>query len=262
MQTLPELQDEFLRAILDRAATSIGDQVVAGGPSAAQRLAIYANTAQANYFEALRASFPAILRLVGDDYFTQCAREFRRAHPSRCGDLDAVGRAFPDYLAARHATDRFRYLGDVARLEWRYHECLTAAEHPRFDLARLAGVPAEDYDGMLLHLHPSARLFSSPYPAIAIWEANVASDAEPEVMDLDRGADRVLLIRGVDGVRFVPLASGDYAFLAALADARPLAAAITAAAEADPGFDPAAALPQFVQAGAIVDFSPGTVTPQ
>jgi hypothetical protein len=273
MRTLPELQADFLRAILDGAPECLGDAIVVDGLSADRRLAVYANNAEANFLGSLRSSFPAVCRLVGDEYFAQCAREFRGAHPSRSGDLSPAGAAFPDYLAALHADDRFRYLGDVARLEWLYHECLTAGEHAAFDLERLAAVPADDYDRILFRLHPAARLFDSPFPAVAIWEANVASEQEPERIDLDRGGDRVLLIRGRDGVVFRPLAAGDHAFLANLARGQPFAAALAAGAEAAEaaeapgaaegatGFDAAAVLPAFVQAGVIVDFSLGAAAP-
>jgi hypothetical protein len=168
-----------------------------------------------------------------------------------------VGRDFPQYWSARHADDAFRYLGDVARLEWLYQECLMAAESPKFDVMRLAAVPAEDYDHVLFHLHPGARLFNSPFPAVAIWEANVASDAEPEIIDLGSGGDRVLLLRGGHGVVFRALDRGDHAFLAAVGRGCPFGAALAEAAACDLGFDAAAALPAFVQAGAIVDFTPG-----
>jgi hypothetical protein len=255
MPTLPELQADFLRAILDASPDGISAQVAAHPLTPARRLAVYANNSAANFHAALRATFPAICRLVGDDYFLRCARDFRRAHPSRSGDLGPAGAAFPGYLAARHAQDRFRYLGDVARLEWLYDECLTAAEHPAFEPMRLAALAVDDYDHVLFELHPAARLFASPFPAVAIWEANVASDAEPERIDLDRGGDRVLLIRGDQGVAFRSLGVGEQTFLEALARRRPLAAALALAADGDPGFDAASALPWLVQAGAIVDFT-------
>ncbi len=263
MRTLPELQADFLRAILDSSAEGISDAIVGGIIGPQRRLAVYSNNAETNFRAALLSIFPAIGRLVGDAYFTQCAREFRRAHPSRCGDLTPAGTAFPQYLAARHAEDRFRYLGDVARLEWLYHECLTAAEQPAFDHTKLAALAADDYDHVLFGLHPSVRLFTSPFPAVAIWEANVASDAEPELIDLDRGGDRVLLIRRDYGVAFRSLGVGEYAFLESLSHGTPFAAAIAAAsdaadaAECDAGFDAVAALPAFVQAGAIVGFTMG-----
>jgi hypothetical protein len=261
MPTLLELQTGFLEAILDASPARVSDAIVADGRQAARRLAVYANNSEAGYLAALRASFPAIHRLVGDDCFTQCAREFRRGNPSRCGDLHPAGAAFPSYWAARHAEDRFRYLGDVARLEWLYQESQTAGEHAALDVLRLAAVPADAYDDLLFHLHPSARLFASPFPAVAIWEANVGSDAEPQIIDLDRGGDRVLMVRSGNGVTFRPLGIGAYVFLEAIARGRPFAAAIADAADGDPGFDAAAALPALVQLGAIVDFSVAAALP-
>ncbi len=125
MPTLPELQRDFMQAVLEGSCTPLLGEIVAGDRAPSQRLAIYANNAETNFIESLRLSFPAIRRLVGDAYFTQCAREYRAQHPSRSGDLQHVGAAFPDYWADRHGRDEFRYLADIARLEWLYQEALT-----------------------------------------------------------------------------------------------------------------------------------------
>jgi len=275
MPTLLELQVEFLHAIsgAPRGTATIGGaasefllrEILPAGLPPAQRLAIYANNAEANYLASLRASFPAVLRLVGDVYFAQRARELRRAQPSRSGDLQHVGSAFPAYLAARHADDAYRYLGDVARFEWLYQEARTAADHDALDLGALAAVPPEHYDALRFVLHPSVRLFSSEFPIHAIWAANVLSAAEPEPLDLGEGADRLLLHRTAAGIECQPLAPGEWAFLASLADLAGRAggqgeragfgAALAAASAADVDFDAAAVLHKLVHQHVIVAFT-------
>lgn len=254
MPTLPELQRDFMSALLDGSHSSAQNEIVAAGVAPELRLAIYAGNSESNFIESLRLSFPAILRLVGDAYFTQCAREFRAKHPSRSGDLQHTGEAFPDYWAARHGLDQYRYLGDIARLEWLYQEALTAADHTPFDLARLAGVESAHYEALRFRLHPSARLFASDYPALAVWEANVGSAADPEFIDLSQGGDRLLLIRGADGVEIRRISEAEHAFLERLAGGAAFAAAIEAAAERDPKFDAADCLRDFVINHVIVDF--------
>ena len=86
-----------MRGVLDA-------QTVAGvSPPAA--LSIYVNNARVGFTQTLKRAYPAIERLVGEDYFLQCAREFQRLHPSRSGDLQHVGEGFCDYLLERHGAD-------------------------------------------------------------------------------------------------------------------------------------------------------------
>jgi hypothetical protein len=257
MPTLLELQMEFLHAISGApgGGTFLQHAIRPSGLAPARRLAIYANNAEANYLASLRASFPAILRLVGEAYFNQCGRELRRTHPSRSGDLQHVGAAFPPYLAARHRDDAYRYLGDVARLEWLYQEALTAADHDSLDLGALAAVPPARYEALCFSLHPSVRLFASPFPAHAIWDANVGSAAEPEPLDLDQGADRLLLHRTARGIVFQQLKPGEWAFLHGLACTCGFGAAVAAATQADPEFDAVAVLHQLVHGNVIVAFA-------
>ena len=254
MPTLLELQRSFLGALLGDPATVL--PLIAGpGPVAADLVGVYANNAASNFLESLRLTYPAVLRLTGDDYFNQAVHAYRRDHPSRSGDLQGAGAAFPSYLAARHAGDVYRYLGDVARFEWLLQESLLAADHAPFDLQRLAAVAPEAYDELRFELHPAARLFESAYPAYTIWDANVGSDAEPATIDLDQGGERVLIGRSLGRSVFHPLSAAEHAFLEACAQRQRFDAAIAAAGAADPNFDAGAVLQRFVLAGSIVAFS-------
>jgi hypothetical protein len=222
--------------------------------TAPARLGVYRNNVRANFIDSLHSSFPAIWRLVGEAYFRQIAGEFHRLHPSRSGDLLHVGHAFPGYLAERHHADEYRYLGDIARLEWLCQESLLAAEHSPLDLERLRRVTPSAYDDLRFQLHPAVRLFESPYPALRIWQANVASDAEPEVIDLASGPDCVAVMRQRLQLKFHPLSRGEQAFLNALQAGTACGAAIEQAGACDDEFDASAALQRFVAAEIIVDF--------
>jgi hypothetical protein len=254
MPTLLELQHAFMRGILDGEPAAASREIWPKGIDPDQRLGIYANNALANFLDSLRLSFPAVRRLVGDDYFDQCGRSFHRQRPSRSGDLQHTGEGFAEYLLQMHRSDEYRYLIDIARLEWLYQESLLAADHPPLDLARLGAVSADDYGSLRFRLHPSARLFASDYPAVEIWEANVSSAEEPPVIDLGSGADRALLARGRDGLQIYRLSPGEYVFLNACRQREPFDAAVESAVAADAAFDAGAALRRFVQADAIVDF--------
>jgi hypothetical protein len=253
MPSLRDLQTDVMRAILaadDRRAAQL---VSAHGIAAARRLGIYANNARVNFYESLRASFPAILRLVGEDYFHQCACEFQKRYPSKCGDLQYTGTHFPDYLGSLHAHDEFRYLGDVGRLEWLRQEALLSADHRPLDLGKLAAVAPSDYAELRFRLHPATRMLLSDYPCLKIWQANVGSDGEPEVIDLAMGPDRLLLTRKTMQVEVHRLSRGEQRFLIAVRQGVRLGEAVEHGMECDGEFNAAAALQRFVLVGAIVD---------
>lgn len=253
MTSLRELQRGFMRAVLDAAPDS-NVPVVLDGIPAAQRLGVYAGNARANFSSALSSSYPVIQRLVGAEYFGQCARGFQREHPSRSGDLQPAGAGFAEYLDALHRDGEHRYLGDVARFEWLLQEAWLAADHAPLALNTLAEVPPEDYGRLEFRLHPSLRLFESAFPCLAIWQANRAEE-EPAVIDLSCAPyERIAIMCAQGEPCFHALSAGEHAFLAALAAAAPFAAALEAAAGSARTFDAGAALRRFVLAAAIVDF--------
>jgi Putative DNA-binding domain len=251
MPSLHEVQSGFMHALLDGEMERAAILVAAQGIAPAHRLGVYAATARANFIDSLISSFPAIRRLVGEDYFKQCARGYHTRHPSRSGDLQPLGQAFAQYLWEVHGDGEYRYLGDVARLEWLLQETLLAADHGPLDLAKLRRVAPAAYDDLRFTLHPSARLFESRFPCLAIWEANVACDTEPELIDLGAGPDRVLLIRGGGQLSFHRLSHAEQGFLHSVQAGERFAVAVESGAHA---FDAAAALQRFVVAGVIVDF--------
>jgi len=271
MPSLRELQSGVMRALLDGEPDGAVPWIAARGIHPKARLGVYAGTARANFTESLISSYPAVRRLVGEDYFHQCARGFHARHPSLSGDLQPAGAGFAQYLSELHGDDEFRYLGEVARLEWLIQDTLLAADHAPLDLVKLQQVPADDYDDLSFCLHPSARLFASKYPCVAIWEANVGSDAEPELIDLGAGPDRVLLVRTRGQLSCQRLSCGEQRFLESIRTGERFADAVERGAArnergserneadgagdgADSAFDAAAALQRFVFAGVIVDF--------
>jgi hypothetical protein len=268
--SLRELQRGFMHALLDgesdREAPFNAALIPPTGMTPAHALSVYAGNARSNFIDSLILSYPVIRRLVGEDYFLQAARAFHVAHPSLSGDLQPAGTRFAQYWSQLHRDDEYRYLGDVARLEWLVQEALLAADHAPFDLAKLGRVDPTAYDDLRFHLHPAGRLFASEFPCLAIWEANAGGAAQPPLIDLDAGPDRLLLLRHGGELKFHRLSPGEQRFLQSLQAGERFAAAVEHGArrgEIDAahgprasagGFDAAAVLQRFVVAGVIVDF--------
>ncbi len=245
---LRDIQRQFMLGILD-------GQTVANilPPSA---LSIYANNARVNFTQTLERTYPALSRLVGADYFRQCAHDYQSQHPSRRGDLQHVGEHFSSYLSKRHGADEYSYLADVAALEWAYQEALIKPELPALDVRRLTAVEPRSYVELRFRLQSSAHLVESRFPVLAIWQANVDAEDETsaERIDLASGGDRLLLARGHGKVRIHSLSQGEFIFLTRLLARDAFASAVEDAGDADPTFDPIASLQRFVALRAIVDF--------
>jgi len=259
--SLRDVQVSVLAALLDAAPedlTHAGNvphaaRLITPVQSAAARLNIYRTNVRTNFRDALHSTYPAIERLVGNEYFDQVARDFQCRHPSLSGDLTYAGEHFADYLAELHHADEFGYLADIARLEWLIQESLLAPAHGPLDLAKLAAVAPEDYENLHFVVHPSLRLFASRYPALRIWEANARSEATPDIIDLDSGADRLAIVRPRLQLTFHRLSPGEESLLRALARSAAFADAVEQATALDGDFDASAALQRFVAEGVIVD---------
>ena len=174
MPTLLELQTAMQASLVQRDNEAI--YAMLAGHIPADRLDIYRNTFIHTLTKALRLSFPATERLVGEDFFEGAAQFFIAAHPPREAWLDRFGGAFPDFLRAFPQTKSIVYLGDVAELEWAVNNALHAADVAPLDLALLGAVGPDDRGRDSFLAHPSVSLVRLAHPADAIWHAVLAGD--------------------------------------------------------------------------------------
>ncbi|MBU6248288.1 MAG: putative DNA-binding domain-containing protein [Xanthomonadaceae bacterium] len=244
------LQRDFLAALYgegNAAPASIrGSGLV---PDA--RLDIYRHASELIHLGALATSYPAARALVGEAYFGRVAMAYRRAFPSRSGNLQAFGEAFPAFLAGRPETVRWPYLGDVARLEWlRQSSALAADAVPLDGPGFEAGLAAATRD-VTFHLDPSLRLLSSRHPVAAIWRYAV-SEGAGACPDADGPGEHVALWREGTDVVVSTLQPASFACLQALATGRSLSRAHGQACDIDPGFDLVAFVGDLVRAGRVV----------
>jgi hypothetical protein len=242
MLSLRELQTRFAASVFGEAAERVTPWIRSQGIDPLDRIGIYRNNLQQGFLKTLALEFPVIQRLVGADYFRQLALAFLTRHPSTSGDLHHVGAPFPAFLGRQFAGTRYSYFADVAALEWACQECLVAEESSALDPRVLRDVPAGAYATLRFRLHPAARLLRSDFPIIRIWEANQPGDAGEELVDLDAGADLVLVRRTAQGMDIRRVRPGDFQLLTALAEGRSLAEALEASIACAPLFDLGAAL--------------------
>jgi len=250
---LPDLQRDFASTLLAGSGKG-ASHIVADKLSAEARLAIYRHNVFTNLTNALGDIFPVTARIVGEAFFREAARIFIRDVPSTSGDLNRYGGDFADFLHAYPHARELPYLGDVARLEWAWHQAFHAADAGTLDLARLAAVPAGAHGALRFRLHPSARLLHSPFPLLDIWQVN-QPDYEGELaIDWQSRPGQLLVYRPEAEVIIQRLPNASWRFYAACEAGETLEAAFEAAAANESEFNLQGLLLESVQSGIIVDF--------
>ena len=78
--------------------------------------------------------------------------------------LDEWGANFPAFLESFPPTKSLGYLPDFARLEWKKHEAYCAEDSDSLKGSDFNEISPDRNGSLLLTLHPSARLLSSPFP--------------------------------------------------------------------------------------------------
>lgn len=236
MQLLRELQRRCYDAFVHGDTARLVPYVA--GPAPAPRIGVYRNNALETARKTLQATFPALRQLVGDACFRTLSRDYLSRFPSRSGNLEHFGAAFPELLDALYGGGEFDYLADVARLEWACEQAWLAPEPGPTDLTALTAVAPEQAEYLRLTLHPSCRLIASRYPVLSVWRTTV--EHRDDVVRLDAGGERVLIGRSARGVDLRPLTAAGFAFLDATLRRGNLTEACGAGLAEDPGFEPGA----------------------
>jgi putative DNA-binding protein len=230
--TLLELQNALRRSVVDRDGGEAAAMLA--GHVAPNRLDIYRNTFVSSLTKALRLCYPAVHRLVGDDFFEATAGAFIVEYPPCSAYLDEYGADFPEFLLRFPPAAGLPYLPEVARLEWSVSRAVHAPDLEPVDPARLAELSPEDQGRICFVPHPSVGLVCANYPIDAIWRGVLGEDdAALAAVDLDAGPVHLLVQRLASGVEVLRLDKSAWSFADELCSGRPLQAALDAAVNAD-----------------------------
>lgn len=246
---LPDLQRRFLAALYDDGDPGPVEAIAGNGLAPAARLRIYRHSCDAIQTGALRTAYPAVLALVGEDYFEQAAHGYRLAHPSRSGNLQAFGARFGDHLESLPETHALTYLGDVARLEWLRQRAALAPDAETLDAAICEQRMHTAHGKARIRFHPSVRLFASRHAVLAIWQFAMHPSGERFV--LPEHGENVVLWRAGGEVAMAVLDDASHVCLETLARGATLNIADTVARTKDPAFDLRACIISFVAQGLV-----------
>lgn len=248
LSTLACFQDAFARALLaPDAAPAAGVAALAAQPA----FAVYRNTVMKGCIDALQANYPAVVRLVGEEWFRAAAAVYVRESLPADPTLLRYGADFAVFLARFEPAADLPYLPGVARLDRLWTEAHTAPDEETLDPAAVARLAPDILAGVMLHPHPAARwAWFDEAPIFTIWSRNRTDDGNFNA-DLDWRAEGALLVRPRDAVEWIALDAAGCAFLDACAGDSTLAEAAQAALQVQDDADISRLMATLLGAGAF-----------
>lgn len=244
---LARFQDDFARALL---ATDAAAPPAMAALTAQPAFAVYRNTVIKGCIDALQANYPAVTRLVGEEWLRAAAAIHVRDALPAVPMLLQYGADFAAFLAHFEPAADLPYLPGVARLDRCWTEAHGAATEDELDPAAIAALASGNFFRTRLQPHAAARwAWFDDAPVYTIWSRNRSDDAVDG--DIDWQPEGALLTRPQDAVRWCALDRAGCAFLDACAAGASLAAATQAALEADAGADLGRLMTELLTAGAF-----------
>ena len=246
-------QTTFRTALLD-PSQAVPDGLSDGlGQPAGSRFSVYRNNVAVSLTEALELSFPAIVKLLGEENFKGLAGIFLRQSPPETPIMMHYGAAFPDFLAEFEPLAHIGYLPDVARLEQAIRISYHAADSTPVSTDALQALSPEQLGGARFGLAPSLQLVRSPWPIHQIWAYNL-EDGAPKPTG---GAQNVVILRPEFDPELTPVTDGMAAFITALQKGEMLAEAAEQAENAETDFDLSQGLGLLLSGQAITRMTTG-----
>jgi hypothetical protein len=170
--TLAETQALFHEALSAPGSVEPGriEACFAGTPEfpAADRVAVYSDMYLWRLVDALRETFPNVLRCLGDEQFAALAEDYVRRNPSQHHDVGRVGRHLAAFLRKYPDPER-PDLADLAELEWARHQVFFAQPAEPVGLETLSTVAPDDFASASLLLSPALRVLVLDHDAASLW---------------------------------------------------------------------------------------------
>ncbi len=248
---LARFQDAFAQALLSPEAEPATEIAALATQPA---FAVYRNTVMKGCIDALQANYPAVVRLVGEEWFRVAATVYAREALPADPTLLRYGAGFADFLARFEPAAELPYLPGVARLDRYWTEAHAAPDANALDPARISRLAPSALARTTLRLHPAARwAWFADGPIYTIWSRNRADGVPAD--GLDWQAEGALLVRPRDAVEWVAFDAAGCAFLDACAAGVTLAEAARATLEVKGNANLARLMSNLLEAGAFSGMS-------
>ena len=181
MSTLVRVQEHFQDYLLRGSGAIEAEVVGSARVPVATRLGIYAGAYGARLIDALRASYPALAGLLGEEDFEALGAAYVRAHDSPFFSIRHYGDELEAFLGVYPDTAEVALLGELARWEWTLCAVFDAADAAPLDAGALASLAPGEWAGLRFGFHPSVRRLALAWNAPQLWKALTESEQRPEL---------------------------------------------------------------------------------
>ena len=225
------------------------------GKSALKRFAVYRNNVAVSLIDALSGIFPAIQRLVGEDFFRDMARIYISGEPPRSAVMFEYGGGFAAFLERFEPVSSYPYLPDVARLEKAWLAAFHSADADPLQPDALGVIPPENLAETRFTVHPATHIVQSRFAAVSIFSAS--REERPLEGIKPATPESGLVTRPFDTVEVRQLPAGAAEFFRALIEGAPFGDAAGQTMAGHPEFDLPAAISAMLEAGVFSACSVG-----
>ena len=173
MSTLAQQQQAMLAFLFDwpnESATQTFESYADSTWFRGQR--VYQSNGHALACCALRAAYPVLVQLMGDDSFDSLARALWHSAPPTQGDAAQWGGALANFLGSSDQLVGEPYLADVAAVEWALHRASSAADSV-VDAESFSLLSTHDPEALYLALSPGCAILNSAWPVVSIVNAHL-----------------------------------------------------------------------------------------
>ena len=265
---LDEYTGAFVRYLRTGTVGALSGFCAAGADLS--RLRVYRNGFLRACIDALRANYPSVEQLAGEERFPALARPYVEAHPPGIASLVEYGEGFTQHVRDTRAMHGLDWLASFAALDRAWTEVYFSEDdgveaappssvsgkagapsslrsarsgNLRAPSASVTSVPAADVpsDAKALmnlcgRLSPRVRLVSLEFRVLDVWSR--LRQGEPgQQAEIRRMPRQVLIWRSGAEMLYRDLAPPEHAFIAGVAAGRPIGEAAGAALDIDAQFD-------------------------
>ena len=210
------------------------------------RLRVYRNGFLKACIDALRANYPSVEGVTGEERFAALARPFVEANPPGAASLVEYGEGFPQHIRDTRDVHGLDWLVSFASLDRAWTEVYFSEDDgievgpPGRDSGALRGpgVPSDAEALMNLRgrLSSRVRLVSLDYRMLDAWRR--LREGEPgSRVEIRHASQQVLVWRNGAEMLYRDLAVPEHAFIAGVASGRTCAEAAGSALDLDAEFD-------------------------
>jgi Putative DNA-binding domain len=215
MMSLHQIQEQLQAYLLVNDAQIAECVTQPSNDEIVARLDIYSNAYRLRLFEVFELEYENLQKIMGEEEFAKMAFSYIDLYPSRHFSIDKLTQQLPKFLSEDSFYRKKPYLAEVAELIWFLSRSMEAADAPVLKHEDLAAIPQDRWGDIHFTLHPSVKLLTQQWNALALWQAASANSKALQVKKQAEPTFCVVWRRGIESF-FNPLTKAEACMLEAL----------------------------------------------